>query len=359
MSKKQHGTFQLLALCAVASSMGIHIGLGRDFSPAYFWLTIALFALQSAGVWLLSRSFERCGSPCAAHHLSRLLSPAPARILLGMLGVLLTLRSAIALTLQTDCVALYLLEDTPGFAVMLVLLLTAFAALLPGLRRLAGVSTLLVLLLPLMLLFITAPGLLGADFGRMRVLLHPMPEEFLPAFVNAALTASGAECTLFFLGGRRWSGSAAAGAAAAPAVCAAVFAALSLTAVGTIGQGGMSSVRFPLVEASRQISLGSIELTERFDLPVITAGLFASTAQISVFTLCSAEALCSAFGSERIGTAAGVLLGVQFCLALLLQYTAADGIIMPLCAVGLTFFSVIVFPLAALIAAAGRREAAA
>ncbi len=358
MNKRPLGSFQLFALCALSSSLGIFITTGEGFSPAFFWLAAGLFALQSLCVWLLGRSFRRSGSSDVFYHFSGIFSSPVSRILLALLGILLVIRSALTLSAQTDCIALYLLEDTPDFAIMLALLLTAFGALLPGLRRLSGVSSLLALILPVFILIIAACGLASADYGQMRVLAQPSSREFSGAFVPAALTASGAVCTLFFLGHQRSENNALKGAVAAPAVCGLVFILLSLTAVGTIGPGGMSKGAFPLVEASRQISLGGIELTERFDLPLISAGLFASIVQMAIFNLCAAISLCHAFGSQRVGQTAAWLLPAQFGASLFIQYTDFADVLQWFCAVGLTAVSVIIFPLTALARPVSRQEKA-
>lgn len=345
MKKQVLGSFQLFALCALSSVLGVFVTTGKGFSPMYFWLTVCLYVLQSVSILLLGLSFSRTEANETGEHFSYLFSAPVARILLVILGVLLLSRSALTLSAQTDCIALYLLEDTPDFAVMLLLLLTAYAALLPGLRRLSGVSTLLVLILPLLILLISASGLISADWGEIRVLAQPVASEFGNALLPAALTASGAECTLFFLGRERSEHRSLKGAAAAPAVCGLIFILLSLTAVGTIGLGGMSFGSFPLIEASRQISLGGIELTERFDLPLITVSLFASVVQMAIFTLCSALSLCAAFRSRKIGQTAAWLLPVQFALSLFIQYTGFDSAIQYLCAGGLTVFAIIIYPL--------------
>jgi len=356
MNKRPLGSFQLFALCALSSALGIFVTTGEGFSPAFFWLATGLFMLQSFSVWLLGRSFKHSGSGNAFSHLSGIFTSHVARIVTGLLGVLLVLRSAITLSAQTNCIALYLLEETPDFAIMLVLLLTAFGALLPGLRRLSGVSSLLTLILPVFIFIIVACGLASADYRQLRVLVQPAPEEFPHAFVPAALTVSGGVCTLFFLGHQRAESNALKGAVLAPALCGLVFILLSLTAVGTIGQGGMSKGAFPLVEASRQISLGGIELTERFDLPLITAGLFASIVQMAIFNLCAAMTICFAFNSQRVGRTAAWLLPIQFTASLFVQYTDFAGILQWICAVGLTVVSVILFPLTALMRSSSRQE---
>lgn len=336
--------------------LGVPVTLWGGFSPACFWLVIALFLLQSGGLALLCFSFSRTGITDAGEHLSALVSAVPARLLYAVLGVDLILRSSLTLAAQAGCVSLYLLEDTPPFAVMLVLLITGFFALLPGVRRLSGVSTLLVLLLPPMLAIIIGTGLAGADFGELRTLVQPSPSELPAALTPAAMTVSGAECALLFLGSRKSGRRSLIAASAAPAACAAVFAALCCTAVGTIGIGGMNARPFPIVEAARQINVGGIELTERFDLPLITVSLFSSVAQIALFTLCGALALGIALGRRRTGTIALWLLPVQLALALLVRISSVGSIILPVCAVTLTAFSVIIFPLLALTALLRRKE---
>lgn len=335
--------------------LGVPLTVWGGFSPACFWLVIALFVLQSGGLALLCFSCSRTGRSTAGEHLTSLVTAVPSRLLLAVLGVALTLRSSLTIAAQAGCVSLYLLEDTPPFAIMLVLLITGFFALLPGVRRLSGVSTLLVLLLPLLLAVIIGTGLAGADFSELRTLAQPAPSEFPDALIPAAVTASGAECALLFLGSRKSGRRSLIAAAAAPAVCAVIFAALCCTAVGTIGMGSMNSHRFPIVEAARQINVGGIELTERFDLPLITVSLFASLAQIALFTLCASLALSSAFRCRRTGLIALWLLPVQLVLALLVRNTTAVSIILPVCAVTLTTFSVIIFPLLALMSLMWRK----
>lgn len=356
MNSRLLSPFQLFAICAASSMLGVFVTSGGSFTPVYFWTVISLFLLQSGGIVLLGRSFERTGCRDASEHMTDLLSAPAARILLALLGVLLAARSAVALASQTDCVSLYLLEDTPPVIIALTLLTTAFFTLLPGLRRLSGVSTLLTLILPLILAVIIAVGLMGADPGELRALYQPAASELRKAVVPAALTASGAECTLFFLGWRESGRRSLRAAAAAPAVCAVIFAILTCTALGTIGIGGMNGRTFPLVEAARQISLGGIELTERFDLPLIIVSLFASAVQIAVFTLCASISLCSAFGSAKTGRAALLLLPAELILALYLRAVADAPAVLTVCAIGSTAFGAVFFPLLALISVIRHRE---
>jgi len=356
MHKRTLSPFQIFSVIAMASMLGVPVTAWGSFSPAYFWTVILIFLLQSGGLVLLCFSFGRTGKTDGSEQLSCLITAIPGRILMGTLGISLTLRSSLTLSAHTGCVSLYLLEDTPPFAVMLVLMITGFFALLPGVRRLSGVSTLLVLILPILLLLVVGVGLAASDLGELRTLAQPAKNEFADALVPAAVTASGAECALLFLGHRQSGRRSIIAASAAPAACAVIFAALSCTAVGTIGIGGMNARRFPIVEAARQINLGGIELTERFDLPLITVSLFASIVQIALFTLCAALSLGSAIGCRRTGVIALWLLPLQLVLALLIRSGTFGGVILPLCGALLTLFSVILFPLLAVISLLHRKE---
>ncbi len=356
MNNRQLRPFQLFAVMAMSAMLGVPVTAWNSFSSAYFLTVIVFFLLQSIGTTLLCISFDRTGCTDTSQHLSALLTEVPAKIMLTVLGIALALRSSLTIASQTGCVSLYLLEDTPPFAVMLVLMITGFFALLPGVRRLSGVSTLLVLLLPLLLALIIGTGLSGSDFGELRTLFQPLPQEFASSIAPAALTASGAECALLFLGYRQKGKRSIIAASAAPAVCAAVFAALCCASVGTIGIGGMRNRHFPFVEAARQINLSGIELTERFDLPLITVSLFASLVQIALFTLCAALALGYALGCSRTGLIALWLLPAQLTLAILIRLSDTGGIILSVCAALLSTLNFIILPLTSLISLLRRKE---
>lgn len=355
MNNRQLSGFQMFSLGAMASALGLFVYVPGGFSPGYFWAVIAVFLLQSLSLAFLCHACARKSDSCGVGIGGRLFSSPPGRLLMGFFGLLLLTRSALTLSFQTDCIALYLLEDTPNIAVMAVLLATSFFTLLPGLRRLSGVSTLLTLILTGLIGLIVISGLIGSDLRELRTLAQPAAGEFLPALIPAAITASGAECAFFFLHpspGRKERLSTAA----APAVCAAVFALLVCAAIGTIGAEGMRIERFPLVEGARQINLGGIELTERFDLPLLTVSLLGSLVQMAIYTLCAAHALSTALNSRRTGTVALLLLPAQLLAALVIQYTALDGIITALCAAGLTGFSLVILPLTGVLRLSPRKE---
>jgi|GEM_PF-4909284 len=349
MIKRIQGAFPLMALCAMSSMLGVPASQRVAFSPSYFWLTIFIFFFQSISILLLTRSYIGTQYTDGDEFLCGIMSAPVGRLLLGILGILFIFRSAVTLSDQTDCIALYLLEYTPNFAVMLVLLFTAFYVLLPGISRLSGIATLLALILPALIILIAVVGLSSAEPGRLRPLFQPSFSDSFAALVPAALTTSGAECSLLFLGSRNRESGRLKGAAIAPAVCAAVFALLTCTAVCTIGIDGMAVRKFPLVEASRQISLGGIELTERFDLPLLSVSLFTSIMQIAIYSLCASIALDTALGILDRRKTILWLFPVQLAVSLIIQYTDIGIIITSICALGLTAYSLVLFPVLALI----------
>jgi len=349
IQNKKLSAFQLFSLCAMASMLGLSAAGRSGLTPAYFWITIIIFALQSAAAALLSHTFRQCGSDSFGDMLSRLVSAPVARLLLAAFGLLLAVRASAALAVQTGAVKLYLLEDTSGFAIMLILLLTAFAALLPGIRRMSGTAVLFTLMLPFLLAIIIVTGLLGAEWGELRTVFQPDIRQAAPAFVPAVLTASGTECVLFLLGSGRTGKGAGRAAVIAPAVCALIFAAMFCVSVGTIGLGGTASTSFPFIEASRQISSGGIELTERFDLPLITASLFASIVQLAVYTLSAAMALSEALSPGNTGRVALGLLPAEFAIAMFVRYSTRGYIVGEVCAWGIAAWIAIILPLLALI----------
>lgn len=348
MNKNHLSSFQLFSLLAMSSMLGLHATSPYGLTAGYFLAAIALFTLQGLSLFLLCRSFSLSGAENAEALVHRFFAPLPGRILMLFFGILLLIRSSITLSAQTDCTALYLLEDTPNIAVMIILLVSSFFALLPGLRKLSGVSTLLFFILSAFLLLIIIPGLAGADLGELRTLIQPLHGEFPAVVIPAAITVSGAECAVFFIPTVKKRGRLLS-AAAAPAVCAILFCAMSCVTAGTIGPGGMKEEMFPLVEGARQIKLGGIELTERFDLPLITVTLLASLVQIAIYSICAVHAFCTAFSCSSAGTVSMILLPAQLIIALAIQYTSLDSLFSAVCAVGLTCFSLIIFPLMSII----------
>lgn len=342
--------FQIFSLCVMASAMGLFAVQPGGFSPGYPIAVVALFLIQAGTSVLLNYAFRRANSNDFFSLMSTQLSAPLSRLVLLLLAVLLTLRASVTLSVQTDAVGLYLLEDTSGFAVMLILLLTAFFALMPGIRRLSGSAVLFTLILPIPILIILIPGLLSIEPGRLRVLYQVTPGEIMSSFVPAAITASGTQCALFFLGNSGSGKRVGKGVVIAPAVCAAVFAAFICLTVGTIGLSGLTSEAFPFIEASRQINSGGIELTERFDLPLIAAVLAASIIQLTIFTLCAAHSLGAVFDSDRTGTFALGLLPAEFAAAMLIQNTGMGELISTICAWGLTGCTLLLFPLLWLLA---------
>lgn len=343
--------FQLFSLCVTASMFGLFTGHSSALSPAYFLLVILLFALQCCSLALLTSAYRRTGGENYDSLLSLILSRPVSRLFLVFPGLLFILRASLTLSYQTEAVSLYLLEDTSDFAIALVFLLTAFCALLPGIRRISGTAALFTLLLPVALAVVAVSGLLGIDWGELRLLYQPAPDEFAPALVPALLTASGAECALFFMSSENARNQSARRLIVAPAVCAAIFVCMQFVAVGTIGLGGLSSEPYPFIEASRQISTGASGLTERLDFPLITVMLTASIIQIAVYTLCSALALKTAFGSRRTGLFAAAALAAEFILSMLIRYTGIGDLLQTVCAVGIAVYAAALVPLLAAVAA--------
>ena len=191
MTKTRHQTtFQIFSLCVMASAMGLFAVQPGGFSPGYPIAVVALFLIQAGASALLTCAFRRANSNDFFSFMSTLLSAPLSRLVLLIVTVLLALRASVTLSAQTDAVGLYLLEDTSGFAVMLILLLTAFFALMPGIRRLSGSAVLFTLILPIPILIILIPGLLSIEPGRLRVLYQITPDELLSSFVPAAITAA-------------------------------------------------------------------------------------------------------------------------------------------------------------------------
>ncbi len=348
--------FQLFSLCVTASMFGLFTGHSGALSPAYFLLVILLFGLQCASLALLSCAYKRTGGEDYNSMLSRALSRPAARVFLVFPGLLFILRASLTLSGQTEAVSLYLLEDTSEFAVSLVFLVTAFCALLPGIRRISGTAALFTLLLPVALGVVVVSGLLGADWGELRLLYQPAPDEFVPALIPALLTASGAECALFFLSAKNTKDHSSRRLIIAPAVCAAIFLCMQLVTVGTIGLGGLSSEAYPFIEASRQISTGTGSLTERLDFPFITVMLTASIIQIAIYTLCSALALKTVFCARRTGPLAGTALAAEFALSLLIRYAGLGDALQTVCALGIAVYTAVLIPLLALLAALRHRK---
>lgn len=352
-SKQPLSFFQVFSLCAAASLFGLSVSSG-GMTPAYFLLTVLLFLLQGCVLRILGRTFRRSESTDAGHILSDTLSAPIAGAVLLFAGILFALRSSVTLSLQTDSISLYLLEDTSGFAVMLVLLATVLFVMLPGLRRISGISTLLFLTTVPIVALIAIAGLFGIDWGALRVLYQFTADEAVRSLPDAALTASGAQCALFFLG--RADQKAYNGAAAASFVCAGLFTLMLFVTVGTIGVDGMLTEQFPFVSAAGQINLGGIELTERFDMPLVIVYLLASIAQISILTLCAAVSIASALRLRSTGTTAIILLPAEFLAAMLLQYTDLDRTVYALCAVGFALLGFAVIPVVSVISKLRCRE---
>ncbi len=348
--------FHIFSLCVMSSMSGLFIYGYDGLSSAYLWLCAGFFALRSLCALFVGHAFVRTGADGHYQLMKSTLGTPLARIFLFLLGVLLALRVSVTLSVQADAVALYLLETTSSFAVMLVILATACFALMPGHRRIAGSAVIFTLLISAVLIIFIGFGLAGADWGELRMLSQPAGNDFSKALVPAALTAVGTECLLFFLDSDSKHSKPVKGAAAAPLVCAASLTLLVFVTVGTIGMGGFASEQFPLIEASRQINSDTIELTERFDFPLLCASLTASIIQISILTFCSAAALSSVFCTERPGRILPFLLPIIFLAAQFSGNPSVSALIQAVSGIGLTIITLLLSPVMALSALIKHRK---
>lgn len=340
---------QIFALCFAVCMLGLFVAPTDGITPGFLWTTAAVLAVEAVSLLLLGGAFRRTGAPGGYELLTTVFGSTAARIFLLLPGCLFAIRAAFGLYSAGRGIKLYLLEETPTIFPAAVILLAAFLAVRTGLRGLSGLSTLAVLIVPPILLILLVAGFMRADFGEWRILTQPTVAELKASLLPSVLTASGGGAALFFLGSGRTKNGAYKGA---PGACAAVFivcALMLLMSVGTIGSSGVKASAFPYVEAARQINLGGIALTERFDMPLLFCTLIAAIIQTALLIYCAASAFCCTFNYERRGRAALVLLPVILAAACLLTDESA-AVIACVNAIGFTVVIVMIFPITALAA---------
>lgn len=341
------GFLPVFALALFATGMGV-TGVVGGIRPEFIYAALPLLLAQSLALLLLLLAFRRGGYGDAFELLCASFSRPGARILLLLLGVYFAFRSAEILRSQSDCVSFYLLESTPPAVILAMLLITAFFAAFKGLRQLSGnVSLLLFFVLPLFVVIVVV-ALVRCDFGELRVVLQPSADYVGESVPHALAVVSGAESALFFLGlskTKKDSGRAAVFSVAASAV---LLTAMMLASVGTIGASGVCLERYPFIEAARQINIGGIALTERFDMPMLVVTLFVSIGRAAIFLFCGATAISAAFGTEKRSVVCLAMVPFVYALALAAGISSVGRVMDRVAYIGFFVIILLIFPVAAI-----------
>lgn len=229
-----------------------------------------------------------------------------------MLALCFMLRCSYMLSLYSGMIELYLLERTPSFAVISVLLVTAY--IIAGNRRdrILRIAELIIMLVavPLALLFIF--GLYRADFGEWRILLQPDKEKIYGQAGSSLMCCSGCECAFFFMDNASPRKRQRRALLLAYIITCVLSCLSYLLCAGILTVKGADMMNYPLVETARVINIGGVAFTDRFDLLLMVIMIALLPAEAGVFLHCACDSVKACIGGGNAKLLGWLMLPVGF-----------------------------------------------
>ena len=204
-----------------------------------------------------------------------------------VLGILFIAEAALTAFVTADAVEMYLLEETPNEVVLLALLITACVVFDAGKQYLARCCVILLLISVIPLTILITLSLFNSDPGELSALLQPDAAAVIRQLPAAFLSCSGGGAFVIFASGvqdKKNLTSAVYGFIASAAASLLLFA----CSVGIFTADGAELFKFPYIEMARSVSVGTIALTERFDIILLSVMIIAVIMQLAVFAYCAA-----------------------------------------------------------------------
>lgn len=311
--RNRFSAWQLTTLPVIAGMGGMYF-YPQDFTRSSFLLMAAAGILAIFSMAMLGYSFVHSKSKAFPNMLEENLGLILSRIVLVAASVYFIAEICTVTIRQTQMTGLFLLEKTPPQVIAAVLLLTGAFIMYSGIRQISRTAELLFFLIMIPLFIILLLALFCIDYGELRLLIKPVPITSGNQLREALLPLGGIAAMAYFVG--YYDKSKRIKGLAGGTLILSIFAlAVLLCCVGVFSLGGTAHLSFPLAELSRIVSLGSLAVTERFDILYMIIYTSATILSVGILYYCSCISLCGVFGISSHKCFIFILLPIIFLIS--------------------------------------------
>lgn len=341
--------FRLYALITMSAMLGLSLITSDLYTTDFIPLQVIFLVLCFFSLYLALYAFERGGYHGIIHGLDRCFTPIISKIILAVISLYFIVQASLCIYTQAEMIKLNILAQTPDDIIIITLALTSAFLFYTGLRQLAGTAQLLLFIIAPFIILLLIFGLVRCDFDEIRVVFDITQPKSIFGSLEASCALWGIEAILFFLGTKRYIGKTRTAVLTGFFTVFAVFILSFLITVGTFTLEGASGLMFPLSEMSRVINIGSMAMTERFDILFIFIQIIGTVIKTAIAMYCAAVGLggMSGMKSHRCFSMLllpAVVLGAAACSVFDLSELFTD-----ICAIGFCAILFVITPIFAVI----------